>query len=156
MAGVPEIVGAGDVTWIVNGASEALLVPSLTLMPMFANVPALVGVPLSWPVVVLNAAHDGLLVMLKVSVPPLGFVVAGVPEIVGTGAAATKIENAGSDAMRVPSETLITIPAKLPDAGAVPLSRPVVVLNDAHAGLFAMLKVSVPAPPTAVGWKLYA
>jgi hypothetical protein len=39
----------------------------------------------------------------------------------------------------------------------VPLSRPVVVLNVAQAGLFRMLNVSVsPSLSVAVGWKEYA
>jgi hypothetical protein len=68
-------------------------------MPIFEYVPtfALLGVPLSWPVEVLKVAQLGMLVIVKVSVPPLGSVVlgvnvyfcpattlvAGLPEIVG-------------------------------------------------------------------------
>ena len=69
--------------------------------------------PLSCPVLELKVAHEGLLVMLKVSAPPLGSVVvgvneyawpattlvAGVPLIVGGCAAAlTWILNAASEA----------------------------------------------------------
>ena len=60
-------------TTIENAASCALPpCPSLTPMPMFANVPTLaaVGVPCSRPVVVLNVAQLGLFAMLNVSVPP--------------------------------------------------------------------------------------
>ena len=76
VGGEPEIVGGwfgGAPTTIENVASCALPpCPSLTPMPMFENVPtfALVGVPCNRPVVVLNVAHAGRFVMLKVSVPP--------------------------------------------------------------------------------------
>ena len=64
VAGVPEIVGAvfvgvGAVTVMVNAASDVLTLPSFTLMMMLLYVPALVGVPVSLPVVVLNVVHDG-------------------------------------------------------------------------------------------------
>jgi hypothetical protein len=70
VAGVPEIVGArfGCETTIENAGSDALAVPSLTLIVMFENVPAAVGVPLSWPVVAENVAQAGLFAMLNVSV----------------------------------------------------------------------------------------
>ena len=63
VAGEPEIVGArfgAALTVIVKGASESVALPSLTVMTMPLNVPALVGVPLSRPVEVSNAAHAGL------------------------------------------------------------------------------------------------
>ena len=67
---------------MVNAGSAALEVPSLTLIMMFEYVPTLaaVGVPLSWPVLVLKAAHEGWLAIEKVSVLPLGSVVVGVKE----------------------------------------------------------------------------
>src|SRR5487761_197834 len=83
-AGEPEIVGepevALEVTLTENAAKEALLVPSLTEMPIFEYVPTfeLLGVPLSWPVEVLKVSLLGMLVIEKVSVPPLGSVVVGV------------------------------------------------------------------------------
>ena len=126
--------------------------------------------PVSAPVVVLKFAHAGLPVMLKVSVPPFGLVVVGVklyawltmtevggvPEIVTAGAEATVIVNAGSAAVRVPSDTLMTMPPDTPVTVGVPLSWPVVALNVAHDGLLVIENVSVPEPPVAVGWKLYA
>ncbi len=83
VAGVPLMVGgAAAVTVIVNGASEADAVPSLTEIVMLANVPtfAEVGVPVSWPVVVLNEAHAGLFVIENVSAPPRGLDAVGVNE----------------------------------------------------------------------------
>ena len=49
-----------------------MLAPSVTEMPMPLYVAALPvgGVPFSWPVVVLKLAHDGLLMMPKVSFWP--------------------------------------------------------------------------------------
>ena len=76
VGGEPEIVGGwfgGALTTIWNVASCALPpCPSLTPMPMFANVPTLaaVGVPCSRPVVALNVAQLGWFAMLNVSVPP--------------------------------------------------------------------------------------
>ena len=67
---------------MANAGSAALEVPSLTLIPMFEYVPTFAdaGVPLSWPVPALKLAHDGLLLIEKVSVLPLGSVVVGVKE----------------------------------------------------------------------------
>jgi hypothetical protein len=67
---------------MANGGSAALEVPSLTLMSMFEYVPtfAAAGVPLNWPVLVLKVAHEGLLLIEKVSGLPLGSVVVGVNE----------------------------------------------------------------------------
>jgi hypothetical protein len=72
VAGVPEIVGGrfGCVTTIENAASDADAWPSLTLIAMFAKVPAALGVPCSRPVVVLNVAQLGLFATLNVSVVP--------------------------------------------------------------------------------------
>jgi hypothetical protein len=54
---------------IVNAASEALAVPSLTLITMPWSVPTSPdpGVPLSWPVAELSVTHCGRLVAEKVS-----------------------------------------------------------------------------------------
>ena len=67
-------------TTIANAGSEADRLPSLTLIPMFEYVPvcALLGVPDSLPVVVLNVAQAGLLVMLNVSGLPSGSLAVGV------------------------------------------------------------------------------
>jgi len=81
--GVPVMVGgATAATVIVNGARDADDAPLLTEIVTLPNVPTLadVGVPDSWPVVVLNDAQDGMLEIEKVSVPPPGFDVVGVNE----------------------------------------------------------------------------
>jgi hypothetical protein len=109
VGGVPVIVGAlfvgvglvpgGAVTVMLNGASDAVLRPSLTEITMLLYVPvfALCGVPRSWPLVALNVAHAGRLRMVYVRALPSGSVatgvklyvlpaataVAGVPEITG-------------------------------------------------------------------------
>src|SRR6185503_4277074 len=152
--------------------------PSLTPMPMFENVPTfeLVGVPCNRPVVALNVAHAGRFVMLKVSVPPSASlavgvneyavpavtVVGGEPEIVGGwfGAALTTIENVASCALPpCPSLTPMPMLANVPTLAVVgvPCSRPVAVLNVAHAGRLVILKVSVPPSASlAVGVNEYA
>jgi hypothetical protein len=71
--GVPEMVGGGggaELTVMVKAGSEADWLPSLTLITIGLDVPtsAAAGVPLSLPVAVSNAAHEGLPVMAKVSV----------------------------------------------------------------------------------------
>jgi hypothetical protein len=72
--GVPEMVGGGGgvavVTVMLKAGKEADWVPSLTLITIGLEVPtsAAAGVPVSLPVVVSNAAHDGLPVIAKVSV----------------------------------------------------------------------------------------
>jgi hypothetical protein len=131
--------------------------PSLTLMAMLANVPAALGGPWSWPVVVLNVAQAGRFAMLKVSVSPSGSlavgvneyatpcvaVVAGVPEIVGGRfGCVTTIENAASDAVACPSLTLIAMFEDEPAAAGVPVSCPVLPLNVAQVGRLVMLYVS--------------
>src|SRR6185503_15238233 len=163
----------GAATAIVNAGSDALAAPSLTLIAMLAKLPAALGVPASRPVVVLNVAQLGRFAIAKVSVPPSGSlaagvkayavptvaVVGGVPEIVGArfGAASTVIVNAGSDALAVPSPTLITMLPKAPAAVGVPASRPVAVLKVAQLGRFAIANVSVPPSGSlAVGVKAYA
>ncbi len=69
-----------SVTAIGNEGSDALVVPSLTLMVMFEYVPtsAAVGVPDSSPVALLKLAQLGAFLMLNVSLAPLGSVVLGV------------------------------------------------------------------------------
>src|SRR5690606_25313731 len=128
----PEIVGgrfcgSGPETVIENSGSEALVLPSVTVMRMLLYVPTwfVPGVPSSRPVDVLNDAHPGLFVILNVSVSPSGSfadgvnayadptvaLVGGVPVIVGArfagGAAVTVIENGGNEALALPSLTLI-------------------------------------------------
>ena len=74
--------------------------------------------------------------------------IVAVPELL----AATVIAKPGSDAVDVPSETLITMLLYVPAAVGVPLSAPVVVLKLAQLGLFWMLKLSVaPAAALVVG-----
>jgi hypothetical protein len=70
------------VTWIANAGSEALALPSLTLITIPEVIPTLdaVGVPLSCPVATLNTAHDGLFAMEYESVPPEGSEALGVNE----------------------------------------------------------------------------
>jgi hypothetical protein len=77
---VAEPVVVVDLTTIWNAASEAVRLPSLTLIWMFEYVPVceLLGVPDSRPVVVLNAAQPGLFVMLNASVLPSGSFAVGV------------------------------------------------------------------------------
>jgi hypothetical protein len=114
-------------TAIVNAASDTVVVPSLTRIVTFAYEPTFeaLGVPDKRPVVVLNAAHDGLFAMLNVSALPFGSLAVGVnayalpavteragePLIVGGElpdvAALTAIEKAGSDALALPSLTVI-------------------------------------------------
>ena len=93
---------------------------------MSANVPtfAAAGVPCSLPLLALNVAQLGRLLMLNVSVPPLASfavganeysvptvaVVGGVPEIVGgVFEDATVIENACNGVDALPSLTLMTM-----------------------------------------------
>src|SRR5688500_2355597 len=92
---------------------------------------------------------------------PCTAVVSGVPPIVGARFAAslTEIVNAGSAALAWPSLTLITTAANVPTFAAVgmPCSRPVLELNVAQLGRFAMLNVSVPPSGSlAVGVNEYA
>jgi hypothetical protein len=72
------------------------------------------------------------------------------------GAEVTVMENAGSEALAVPSATLITMPVYVPALAAdgVPESWPVLVLNVAHAGWPTIENVRVPpAASVALGWK---
>ena len=72
----------------------------------------------------------------------VGAVQVSVAEPVPT--ATTVIVNAGNDAVAVPSLTLIVMFVYVPTFAAVgvPSSRPVLVLNVAHAGRFAIENVS--------------
>ena len=175
VAGVPKIVGgvfgAGP-TVSVNGASEVVALPSVTLIVTVDEVlaSATVGVPLNRPVDVLNVAQVGFPVTLNVRVSPLtslavgwnaygwftGAEVAGVPEIVGAVlAGVTLMVKAASELDARPSETLITMLADVPTFAApgVPLRRPFEVLNVAQAGLPVMLNVrGSPLASLAVGW----
>jgi hypothetical protein len=160
---------------MVNGGSETLAVPSLTLIVMFTKVPtfATAGVPVSRPVVPLNVAQLGRFAIANVSVPPSGSVavgvkeyavpavtvVGGVPEIVGGrfGAAVTAMANAGSETLAAPSLTLMPMLANVPLLAGVPVSRPVAVLNVAQLGRFTIAKVKVPPSGSlAVGVNEYA
>jgi hypothetical protein len=70
------------VTVIVNGTRDADAVPSLTEIVMLEKVPAFaeVGVPDSWPVVVLNEAQEGMFAIENVSAAPRGLDATGVNE----------------------------------------------------------------------------
>jgi len=66
--------------------------------------------------------------------------------------------NEASEALAEPSLTLMTMPVVVPTSPApgVPASKPVAVLNVAHAGRFAMLNVNVlPSGSLAVGRNEY-
>ena len=125
---VAEPVVVVDDTTIANAGREAVRLPSLTLMVMFEYVPvcALLGVPDSLPVVVLNVAQAGLFVMLNASVLPSGSFAVGVNAyatacldgrrrragdrrrlVRGPPEVLTVIENGGSDALATPSLTLM-------------------------------------------------
>jgi hypothetical protein len=69
--GLPLMV-TGVTTRIENGASEALEAASLTVISMFANVPAsaALGVPESWPVLLSKLAQLGAFVIENVRVSP--------------------------------------------------------------------------------------
>src|SRR5438045_3799752 len=84
-------------------------------------------------------------------------VVGGLPEIVGGRfGCKTTIANAGSDAEALPSLTPITMFENVPAAVGVPCSWPVVALNVAQVGRFAIVKVSVsPSASLAVGTNAY-
>lgn len=168
---------AADVTVIPKDGSDAEPEPSLTLMAIPVEVPTLAaaGVPLRRPVAELNVAHEGLPVIEKVSAAPLGLVVvgwneypdpattvvAGVPEMVGGGAAfdpVTVIENAGRAADAEPLLTLITMPEVVPTLviAGVPLRVPVEAMNVAHEGRLLTEKTMAPAPEgsEALGWNV--
>ena len=114
---------------IENAGSEAVALPSLTLMMMFEYVPtlALVAVFDSRPVVVLNTSHAGLFWIENLSASPSASEAGReklyqTPDSCGGRRRAgdlrrtrccrrrvTVIENAGSEAVDVPSLTLMTM-----------------------------------------------
>lgn len=67
-------------TVIAKAVNEAVLTPSETLIVILLETPtfAALGVPVSWPVAVLNAAHDGRFLMLNVSDTPVAPVAVGL------------------------------------------------------------------------------
>jgi hypothetical protein len=73
VAGVPEMLGGGGAaaasTVMVKAGRDAVCAPSLTLITIGLEVPTsdAAGVPVSLPVFVSNAVHEGLPVMAKVS-----------------------------------------------------------------------------------------
>ena len=75
--GAVELAGA---TVIVKAGSDFDLLPSLTEIRMFENVPATVGVPLRRPVLALKLAQAGRLLTANVSVWPSGSVAEGWKE----------------------------------------------------------------------------
>lgn len=122
VAGVPEMLGGGGgaaaSTVMVKAGRVAVCAPSLTVITIGLEVPMsdATGVPLSLPVFVSNAAHEGLPVMANVSLlalasealgwnvyaSPTTAWVLGVPEMVGgAGGVSTPTEmaKAGSDAV---------------------------------------------------------
>jgi hypothetical protein len=184
VGGVPEIVGGWlllpePVTVIENGGSEALPPrPSLTLMRMFEYVPmcAVVGTADSWQTVLLKTAHDGGFCTEHFSASPFGseivarkpyqrpalIVVGGVPEIVGGRfvpvGPVTVIENGGSDAVDLPSLTLILIFEYVPTCAVVGIadSWQTVLLKTAHDGWFWIEHFSAsPSASEMVALKAY-
>jgi hypothetical protein len=173
----PVVVPPDVDTAIENADRPVLVFPSLTRIWMLLAVPVVEGVPERRPVDVLNVAHEGLLVMLKVSGSPFASfavgwklyavltraVVAGVPLIVGAEFPVlppeldTAMLNDGSEADVTPSVTTIRIDENVPVDDGVPDRRPVDVLNVAQDGLLRTEKVSVrPSGSLAVGVKVYA
>lgn len=166
-----------SLTAMLKAGSDAEVLPSLTRITIFEYEPAcaLLGVPESRPVEVLNVAHDGLFEMLNVSASPFASLavgvklyalptptdVVGVPEMRGAELlllepAVTVIEKADKAALVLPSLTRIKMLLNLPtlEFVGVPDKRPVDVLNAAHEGLFEMLNVSLsPFASLAVGVK---
>ena len=161
---MPLIWGlAGAVTEMLNAGSAAEEVPSLALMMMLPYVPswAVVGVPVSAPVEMLNAPQAGLFWMENDSVLPLGSLAVGTneyadpavtlpggdPEITGGGEVVdvpleTVMLKAGRAVDPYRSEAEMTMPENVSTSLAVgvPLNWPVVVLKAAHPGLFVMEK----------------
>lgn len=128
MAGEPLIVGSRfAATLIEKDGRDVTTLPSLTVIAIPEKLAALPagGVPASLPLLVLKLAQDGRLLMPNVNESPSGSlavgvklygtpsrpVVAGLPLITGgrfgAAGAETVIANDGSDALDVPSETLI-------------------------------------------------
>ena len=77
-------------------------------------------------------------------VTPACAVVLGVPLMVGgrLGAIVTWRVNAGNDAARTPSVTVIKMPACVAATGGVPKIRPVVESICSHVGALPNIKVS--------------
>jgi hypothetical protein len=139
-------------TVIVNGASATYVEPSVTEIVMLEYVPALVGVPDSSPVTLLNVAHAGGLATVKRSGSPFASLavgtklywrpaamdVRGVPEMTGATflRLVARIENSSAELELVPSLTVMRMLFHSPTALGVPLSRPVDVEKYAHAGRF--------------------
>ena len=75
---------AAAFTVIANASSDADAVPSLTLItiPLYVPTSLADGVPLIWPVAMLNVAQAGLLVIENDSVWPAGPLAVGVNEYV--------------------------------------------------------------------------
>ena len=64
----------------------------------------------------------------------------------------TVMLKAGRGTVVMPSLTLMIMSPKVPAAVGVPVSEPVVVLNDAQLGMFWILNVRIaPSTPLAVG-----
>ena len=113
------------VTEIVNCGSEADDVPSLTVIVMPANVPtfAVVGVPVKAPVLALNVAQLGALLIENVSAPPEPVfavgrneyasptvaLVAGVPLMVGGTTAEVTVTLALADLVGSSVDTADTV-----------------------------------------------
>jgi hypothetical protein len=167
---------------MLKARSEVRLVPSLAEITILENVPTFeeVGVPVSAPVDVLNAAQLGRFAIDQVSVRPSGsepvgrneYALPTVTEVAGvpltTGArlvvppldlATTAMENAGKLAVPVALLTEMRMFEYVPGVvGVAPSRRPVYTENLAHAGLLTMENRSVDAATAgsrAVGWKLY-
>ena len=123
------------------------------------------------PVAVSKEAHAGLFATVNVSRSPSGSdavglkeygrpvtaAVTGLPLMTGArlATAVAVMEKLASEALKAPSDTLIAMLDDVPAPVGVPLNRPVVELNVAHAGLLVILKVkALPSGSDAVGVKL--
>jgi hypothetical protein len=153
----------------LNARNDVRLVPSLAVIVMFENVPTfdVLGVPASAPVVALNDAQLGRLVIDQVSARPSGseplgrklYALPAVIELAGvpltTGArllplppllpppvvpfGTTRMANAGRAAVPVLLLTEMTMFEYVPVRVPVgPCNSPVVVENVAHVGLLTM------------------
>jgi len=158
VAGAPLIVGgefvvAPDVTSMLNAGSVACVMPSVALMMMLRNVPVLIVLPVSRPVEVLKAAHDGQFATEKRTVRvvpvalgwnayvvPAGTLTTGVPLSLSDveDVPPTVMLNGGNDVREKPSLAVITMLENLPVALGVPRRRPVLVSNVVHEGAFEM------------------
>jgi hypothetical protein len=82
VAGAPEIattvLAEAAATVMLNPGKAAELAPSLALMTMPGNTPAVVGTPVNEPLPVLNVAQPGFPWMENVTVVPAPSVVTGV------------------------------------------------------------------------------